>query len=248
VFKRISYPLKKLWFFPVTLLLMTLAGTNQAADVQTVLKKADSYRVYQDQLLVETHVTLYKSGTLDKERHYSVYLKPGRRSLVIFKAVVERGQKMLMLEEKYWMIMPNSKRPIRVTAQQKLLGEAATGDIASLVWSGDYDGEIKGKVRINNVPCLKLDIKSIREGTTYARIVLHVAEDDYHPVQADFYVASGRIAKHVDFAMGEVSGKRLVQSMTMIDKIQTNRKTVITYQSQCDQSRHLAQPVCYYHY
>jgi len=108
--------------FNLLILLLLTAATVQAADIQTILKQADNYRLPQDTVQVETSVALYKKGKLDKERQYSVYIKPGRRSLVIFNSAVERGQKVLMLDDKFWMIMPKSRRPIRITPMQKLLG------------------------------------------------------------------------------------------------------------------------------
>ncbi|MEN8219412.1 MAG: outer membrane lipoprotein-sorting protein [Pseudomonadota bacterium] len=213
------------------LLLIALTGTVQAAEIQTILKQADNYRLRQDTVQVETSVALYKKGKLDKERQYSVYIKPGRRSLVIFNSAVERGQKVLMLDDKFWMIMPKSRRPIRITPTQKLLGEASTGDIATMTWSEDYDGEVGQKVVINRIPCLKLDLHSIRKGTTYARIELYVAQDGFWPVAANLYVASGKLAKRAYFKLGEVNGHRQVNAMTLIDKIQRQRKTIIRYLS-----------------
>jgi len=212
----------------ILLLLTALTGTVQA-DIQTILKQADNYRLPQDTVQVETTVVLYKKGKLDKERQYSVYIKPGRRSLVIFNSAVERGQKVLMLDDKFWMIMPKSRRPIRITPMQKLLGEASTGDIATMTWSEDYDGKISQKVVINQIPCLKLDLHSIRKGTTYARIELYVAQDGFWPVAANLYVASGKLAKRAYFSLGDVNGQ--VNAMTLIDKIQRQRKTVIRYLS-----------------
>ncbi len=215
--------------FNLLILLLAITATVQAADIQTILKQADNYRLPQDTVQVETSVALYKKGKLDKERQYSVYIKPGRRSLVIFNSAVERGQKVLMLDDKFWMIMPKSRRPIRITPMQKLLGEASTGDIATMTWSEDYDGKISQKVVINQIPCLKLDLHSIRKGTTYARIDLYVAQDGFWPVAANLYVASGKLAKRAYFSLGDVNGR--VNAMTLFDKIQRQRKTVIRYLS-----------------
>ncbi|OQY55185.1 MAG: outer membrane lipoprotein-sorting protein [Candidatus Parabeggiatoa sp. nov. 2] len=213
------------------LLLMSFACTSQAANVQTILNKADSYRLPEETVQVKTRVDLYKSGQLDKTRHYNVYIKPGRRSLVIFKSAVERGQKVLMLNDKFWIVMPKSRRPIRITPMQKLLGEASTGDIATMTWSEDYDGYVSGKEMINNIPCLKLALHTIRRGTTYARIELYVAQDGYWPVKANFYMASGKLAKRAYFTLTEVEGRKQVKAMTLYDKIQRQRQTVIRYLS-----------------
>ena len=92
---------------------------------------------------MKTRVSLYKNwsdgteGTLEKERLYEVLIKPGRRSLVLFQSKAEAGQKVLMLDDRYWLLLPKTRRPVRITASQKLLGEASTGDIATMTWSED---------------------------------------------------------------------------------------------------------------
>nr|VFK52880.1 MAG: hypothetical protein BECKTUN1418F_GA0071002_10147 [Candidatus Kentron sp. TUN]VFK53441.1 MAG: hypothetical protein BECKTUN1418E_GA0071001_10167 [Candidatus Kentron sp. TUN]VFK59962.1 MAG: hypothetical protein BECKTUN1418D_GA0071000_11125 [Candidatus Kentron sp. TUN] len=220
-----------LYTFIVALSLTIMTGTVRAGEVQAILKQADTYRLSQDTMQVSIEIDLYKAGVLDKTRRYSVYQKPSRRSLVIFKSAVEIGQKLLMLEDKFWMVMPRSRRPIRITPMQKLLGQAATGDIATMTWSGDYDGEVVDLKVIDGVPCSKLDLHSIRKGTTYARIELYVAQDGYWPVQANLYTASGKLAKRAYFALGELEERKLVETMTLIDEIQRQRKTVVRYLS-----------------
>ena len=126
----------------------TLSLNAAAADegkVKALLKQADDYRLALESGRVETEVRSFKAGVLDKTRLYAVYLKPGRRSLVLFRTASERGQKMLMLGDDYWLMMPSSQRPLRITPMQKLLGEASTGDIATMTWGEDYDGTISGE-------------------------------------------------------------------------------------------------------
>jgi hypothetical protein len=113
-----------------------------ADDVAALLKKADAYRLQEGAAQVETRVELYRGDALDKERRYTVYLKPGRRSLVLMKSPAEAGQKVLMLADQFWLLMPDTQRPLRITATQKLLGEASTGDIANMTWSDDYEGKV----------------------------------------------------------------------------------------------------------
>jgi len=61
-----------------------------------------------------------------------------------------------------------------------------------MTWSEDYDGKISQKVVINQIPCLKLDLHSIRKGTTYARIELYVAQDGFWPVAANLNSAAAQ--------------------------------------------------------
>lgn len=206
-------------------------GVAAAADVKDILRQADAYRLYAQTARVVTRVELYKDGQLDSNRLYHVYVKPGRRSLVLFKTASELGQKMLMLDDKFWLVLPSSKRPIRITATQKLLGEAAAGDVATMTWGEDYDGKLVGEETLEGVATLKLDLHSSREGTTYDRILLWVRADDYRPVQAELYLASGRLAKIARYEMGKLGGRTTVVKTYLQDRIQQNRRTVLLYLS-----------------
>ena len=218
-------------FKRILLLLAPLVWSSAvyADDITTILKQADRFRLAETSAQVETEVRLLKDGQLDKERRYTVYLAPGRRSLVLFKHASEQGQKVLMLDDKFWMIMPNSRRPIRITPMQKLLGEASTGDIATMTWSEDYDGKIIGEEDVNGTPALHLDLQAVRKGASYSRIELYVAKGDYRPLKADLYVASGKLAKQASFTAEEAEGEIRVTEMTLFDRIQTDRETVIRY-------------------
>ena len=200
-----------------------------AADVKALLKEADAYRLTAQSLRVDTEVRVFKGEQPDKTRLYHVYVKPGRRSLVVFRSPSERGQKMLMLGDDFWLVLPSSQRPLRITPLQKLLGDASTGDIASLTWAEDYDGEVVGETIADGVPCLKLDIKGQRKGVSYPRIVLYLAKNDRRPVHAELYVASDKLAKEASFRIGEVNGRRVVTLMTLSDRIQRERRTEVHY-------------------
>jgi hypothetical protein len=220
------------------------ASAMAAENVAALLKQADALRLPGESVRVETHVELYKNDALDKERLYTVYVKPGRRSLVLMKSPSEIGQKVLMLADQFWLLMPESQRPLRITASQKLLGEASTGDIANMTWSEDYDGAIKDEVDCPVPPpslpdappakprrCLHLDLAQARPGVTYARVELYLEKASKLPIKADLYVGSGKRAKEAWYAPKMVEGQQRIMSMLLLDDIQPNRRTLIRYVS-----------------
>jgi outer membrane lipoprotein-sorting protein len=215
----------------IATLLSLAASAAGADDVKAILKQADDYRLSAQSAVAVTRVELYKDDKLDGERLYHVYLKSGRRSLVLFKTPAELGQKMLMLDDKFWLFLPSSKRPLRITATQKLLGEASAGDIATMTLSEDYDGNVVGSESVQGVEALKLDVHATREGASYARIVLWVRADNRQPLQAELYLVSGKLAKLARYEMGRLGGRPAVVTMHLSDRIQLNRRTVIHYQS-----------------
>jgi hypothetical protein len=116
-----------------------------AQDVPTLLKAADRFRMSADNLQVETQINVVNAdGTADKERRYTVFAQANRQSLVLMQSPTEKGQKVLMLGDDFWLLMPQSQRPLRITPMQKLLGDASTGDIATLSWADDYTGKLLG--------------------------------------------------------------------------------------------------------
>jgi len=215
--------------FKVFAVSMLLALPVHAENVKKLLEEADAFRVTSETLRVDTEVRVFKGEQHDKTRLYAVYVKPGRRSLVVFRAPSERGQKLLMLGDDFWLVLPSSQRPLRITPMQKLLGDASTGDIASLTWAEDYDGQVVGEAVVGGVPCLKLDIAGQRKGVSYPRIVLYLAKKDRRPMAAELYVASDKLAKEAEFRFGEVAGRTVVTEMILTDRIQRERRTEVHY-------------------
>jgi hypothetical protein len=206
--------------------------------VTEMIKKADAYRLDQQSAKVISEVTLYKNGEIDKTRAYSVYTRENRESLVLFDSPVEAGQKMLMLGDNYWLLMPKSRRPIRITPMQKLLGEASIGDISTLTWSDDYNGtwvkqapltlvDTDGNSQLIDTHLLKLNAKT--KGASYATINLWLAEKTGFPIKAELYLQSGKLAKQAEFIKGLRGGEEKVVAMKLDDQIQKNQQTVIKY-------------------
>jgi hypothetical protein len=215
--------------FKTMLILLFLAtGAAHAADVATILKQADAFRLPEGSAQLDTLVKTMKDGQPDREKRYQVLVRGDGKSLILFRSPGDAGQKVLMSGDDFWMLLPGSARPIRITPLHKLLGDAATGDIATMTWSGDYGGTVGRDVDIDGVPCLELDLTALRKGQSYQRVVLHVAKHDSRPLHADLYAASNRKLKQASFEFGPRNGRTVVTRMTFQDEVQTGRATVVT--------------------
>jgi len=211
-------------------LLMT-PFAQAAESAESLLKRADAYRLAADSVKVETRIEVLKNGQLDKERRYTVMARPGRESLVLMRSPAEKGQKVLMKGDDFWMIMPTSQRPIRITPTQKLLGDAAAGDVATLSWSTDYSATLAGEDKCGDLACQHLSLKARYPSTTYARIELWVDAKSAQPLRAELYVASEKLAKRAEYTTKKVDGAMRVVSMAIDDEIATGRRTVLHYES-----------------
>jgi hypothetical protein len=210
-------------------------------DVPALLKAADRFRTGQTNLQVETLVTTHnRDGSPDKERRYTVFVQDQHRSLVLMRSPAEAGQKVLMLADDFWLLMPNSQRPLRITPTQKLLGDASTGDIATLSWAEDYTGAVVGEEPCEPPaageassakprPCLRLSLTATRKGVSYQRIELWLGKAKHEPVRADLYVQSEKLAKQARFVLNKAGTE--VDEMLLQDQLSSHKLTRIQYLS-----------------
>lgn len=208
----------------------TLAQSN--VDVTTVLKAADRYRAGAENLQVETQVTvLNRDGSTDKERRYTVFAQAQHKSLVLMRSPAEAGQKVLMLGDDFWLLLPGSQRPLRITPMQKLLGDASTGDIATMSWAEDYTGTLVGEEQCGEQKCLHMSLQAARKGLTYARIELWVGKARSEPLKAELYVQSDKLAKLASFVLDKADKPTQVTEMVLTDKLSSHKETRVRYVS-----------------
>ena len=215
----------------IALLLPLVAARALAADdVTALLQAADRFRSGADALQVETLVTtLGRDGRPDKERRYTVFTQPRRRSLVLMRSPAEAGQKVLMLGDDYWLLMPGSQRAVRITPTQKLLGDASTGDIATLSWAEDYTGTLAGEDTCGQRKCLRLSLQAARKGLSYQRIELWVGAQRHEPLRAELYVQSDKLAKLASFGFDSATAPRVVDEMVLSDRLGNHKETRVRY-------------------
>ena len=234
--------------FYKTLAALAVAATTAtpalAQDISALLQNADRYRMSAENLQVDTQVTLFNTdGSIDKERRYTVFAQSDRKSLVLMQSPMEKGQKVLMLADDFWLLMPNTQRPMRITPMQKLLGDASTGDIATMNWAGDYTGTVVGEEPCaspnndnNKATCLHLSLQASRKGVTYQRIELWIGKTRHEPVRADLFVQSDKLAKQARFVMDKPTNPTTVSEMVLVDQLSNKKETRIKYLGRKDRT------------
>src|ERR1017187_5316163 len=212
---------------------LAVAALNaQAEDVGALLKAADKYRMSSENMQIETQISVFNSdGTPDKERRYLVFAQARHQSLVLMQSPAEKGQKVLMLGDDFWLLMPGSQRPLRITPMQKLLGDASTGDIATMSWAEDYGGAAAGEERCGEPAqlCQHLSLQASRKGVTYQRIELWIGKARHEPVRADLFGQSDKLAKRARFVMDKPAAPTEVTEMLLSDQLTSKKETQVRY-------------------
>ena len=112
----------------------------------------------------------------------------------------DAGKLMLKNGNDLWFYDPVSKASVRISPQQRLLGQASNGDVATVNFAKDYDvkfladEEIKdghGKLR----QARKLGLTAVAPDVTYASIDMWVDAANNRPLLARFYAESSRLLK-----------------------------------------------------
>ena len=212
--------------------LALLVSSTFAQDVPTLLKAADRYRMGSENMQVETQISVFNAdGSTDKERRYTVFAQAKHQSLVLMQSPAEKGQKVLMLGDDFWLLMPNSQRPLRITPMQKLLGDASTGDIATMSWAEDYTGTVAGEEPCGEPKqaCTHLSLAANRKGVTYQRIELWLGKVKHEPIRADLYVQSDKLAKQARFVTDKPAAPTLVTEMLLQDQLTSKKETRVRY-------------------
>lgn len=219
----------------------TASGHAAPPDVAALLQAADRYRQgggqgtgsQAENLQIETQVTtVNRDGSVDKERRYTVFVQADHRSLVLMRSPAEAGQKVLMLGDDFWLLLPGSARALRITAMQKLLGDASTGDIATLRWADDYSGTVVGEETCAaGQACLHLSLQAARKGLSYQRIELWLGKRRHEPLAADLYLQSDKLAKQARFVFDKPAAPTTVTEMVLIDQLGKHQETRVRYLS-----------------
>ncbi|WP_020651655.1 outer membrane lipoprotein-sorting protein [Massilia niastensis] len=113
-----------------------------------------------------------------------------------------RGNKILMLNTSMWFYKPGLSKPVPVSQRQKLMGEAAYGDIASTNYAENYAATRLPDETVDGEPCYVFDLKAKEDKLTYDRIVYWVSKQSRTGIKADYYTVSGKKFKSATMDYG----------------------------------------------
>jgi outer membrane lipoprotein-sorting protein len=116
----------------------------------------------------------------------------------------DAGKRVLLDGHSLWFYDPDSKVSVRISAQQRLIGQAAIGDILTVNLAADYAATVVGTETIDDAArqprqCWHLELKASDDQATYNRVEYWVEQGSFYPIKGKFYADSGRLLKIVYF-------------------------------------------------
>jgi len=145
----------------------------------------------------------------------------------------DAGRRLLRVSENMWVRIPASRRAIRITPQQRLLGQASNADVMGTNYASDYSSKLLGEEEVTSnesakVNCYKLELVKKTVAASYYRLIYWVDKATYRPVRTEFYTQTGKLIKYAQFgkfgnALGAVRPGRVV----IVNAVNADEYTVL---------------------
>ncbi len=148
-----------------------------------------------------------------------------------------KGEIFIFNDRQMWFFKPSLKKPVSISARQRLVGQAANGDIAATHYARDYTPVIE---KVENDPqngkvyVLMLTAKA--KNLTYDKVRYWISEKTQLAIKAEFLTLQGK-----PFKLGtmkyenklNVDGKSVpfVSELTIVDAKFQQNKSIIKYVS-----------------
>lgn len=219
------------------LLSVAPSALGQTPSAENLLKQADRARgtVESGVRWVSQVKTLDADG--EKTVRYDVKVKGIDALAEAVEPARNKGETMLFNDRNLWFFKPGLKKPMAISPRQKLMGQAANGDIASTNYYRDYEGKVVGEDSVDGQPCYKLELKAKAKNVTYDGIRYWITKDTRLGIKADFLTLSGETFK---LATMEYKNKikdktnidqTFISKMTITDALNPKNQTTIIYES-----------------
>ena len=166
-----------------------------------------------------------EDGATRQFRNLVQYVEPAR----------DTGKRVLLDGHSLWFYDPNSKVSVRISAQQRLIGQAAIGDILTVNLAADYTASIVGTETIDDATrqprnCWHLELKASNDLATYNRVEFWVEQGTFYPIKGKFYADSGRLLKIAYFRkFAQQLGAVRPTEAIIIDAVDSSLATTATF-------------------
>lgn len=202
-----------------------------------ILERSDKLRNPDTPFATKVSLTEYNKGKKVDSLVLKVHSKKQKnngqyRSLVQFlKPQRDAGKLMLQNGNEIWFYDPSAKNSIRLSAQQRLMGQASNGDVMTSNFALDYEVKLVGKEIIKDAKkkpqsTYHLHMIAKTDAVTYASADYWVEKLSSRPVKAKFYSSSERLMKIVYYTnfQNQLGAIRPTQVL-ILDGVDTNKVT-----------------------
>ena len=217
------------------------AGANAAPDAQAILTASDVVRNPTKPFAVTVTLLEYRNAKQTDSNTLVVLSKADSKSgqyrSLIRIVAPQRDANKLMLKDgnDLWFFDPASQASIRLSPQQRLLGQASNGDVVTVNLAKDYKAELQGEEEMADGErvmrrAYKLDLAAVSPDVTYHRVEMWVDTTSSRPIKARFFAESGHLLKTAFYRKFQPQlGRERPTEVVIIDGLDPAWVTVMRY-------------------
>jgi len=186
-------------------LLVAHAPAALAQTAQEIVAAADKVRNPGQPFRSTLTLTEYVTGQERSRTAFVLFSKEdgsgGFRNLLQYvEPPRDAGKRVLLDGRSFWFFDPASQASVRISAQQRLVGQAAIGDVLTVNLAADYTAATTAIETIDDAARQKrntwhLDLKAATDTAAYNRVEYWVEQGTFRPVKGKFYSDSGQLLK-----------------------------------------------------
>ncbi|MHA6884404.1 outer membrane lipoprotein-sorting protein [Ralstonia pseudosolanacearum] len=204
------------------------------AAVERLLDPAPAYR------MVNT-IVQYENGNEISRIKVAVFTKRQQSSgkwLDIVQYVDpprDSGKTLLNDGDALWFYDPASRASLRISMQQRLLGQASNGDVLTINYSRDYRARQTGEATVNDADkqkhdCNVVEFTAATEAAVYGRLEYWIDKATNAIIKGKCYADSGQLLKLVYYRDQKpaLGGVRPMQAV-LIDAVNTRLVTTMNF-------------------
>ena len=158
------------------------------------------------------------------------------RNLVQYVAPQRDAGKTVLLDgSRMWFYDPESKASVRISQQQRLLGQASNGDAVTVNLARDYRPTLAGAEEVKDADgksrhCWHLSLVAATADAVYSRMEYWTEQSTAYSVKAKYYSDSDRLLKTVYFRnyQPRLNGQRPTE-VVILDGVDKSLVTTMSY-------------------
>jgi hypothetical protein len=216
------------------------AGAEDAPAAADIVAAADRIRNPESPFRLSLSLVEYQSGRAHEPVALVVHSKMDAathqyRNLVRYSAPARDVGKLVLLNGgSMWFYDPASKASVRISAQQRLIGQASNGDVLTVNLAQDYKARLLGAESIQDAEhqpreTWHLDLKAAKPEAAYSRLETWIEKGTMRTVKSKFYSESGRALKIAYYRRYEAAlGAMRPMETIIIDALDAHLLTKVT--------------------
>ncbi|CAN5171172.1 outer membrane lipoprotein-sorting protein [soil metagenome] len=179
---------------------------HAAPTAQEILSASDAVRNPDHPFGLTNTLIEYRNGKQTDTSTLAIYSKADKsngqfRSLIRYVAPARDANKLILYSGRdLWFYDPANMASIRLSPQQRLLGQASNGDVVTVNLAKDYQATLAGEEDTQDGErktrhCYKLTLAAVTPDVTYHHIETWIDTSNNQTVKARFYTESGKLLK-----------------------------------------------------